>query len=87
MCLIFSCNTEEKMFSLIALDIFKEVVHNTGIKNELDAWLTFISCDEPERLDKRNAGCCVLCNIPHLYAAVNPSRSWETRRNDLLKNL
>ena len=37
-------------YVLIALDIFKEVVHNKGIKNELDAWLTFISCDEPERM-------------------------------------
>ena len=25
-------------------------MHNKGIENELDAWLTFISCDEPERM-------------------------------------
>lgn len=37
-------------YVLIALDIFQEVVHNKGIENELDAWLTFISCDEPERM-------------------------------------
>lgn len=53
MCLIFFLQCRRKAvqeYVLIALDIFKEVVHNKGIKNELDAWLTFISCDEPERM-------------------------------------
>lgn len=53
MCLIFFLQCRRKAvqeYVLIALDIFKEVVHNKSIKNELDAWLTFISCDEPERM-------------------------------------
>ncbi|PWJ51591.1 PD-(D/E)XK nuclease family transposase [Faecalicatena contorta] len=37
-------------YILIPLDIFKENTHNKGIKNELDAWLTFISFDEPEKM-------------------------------------
>jgi Skp family chaperone for outer membrane proteins len=37
-------------YILIPLDIFKENTHNKVIKNELDAWLTFISFDEPEKM-------------------------------------
>ena len=37
-------------YILIPLDIFKENTHNKGIKNELEAWLTFISFDEPEKM-------------------------------------
>lgn len=32
----------------IPVDIFLEKLHNEGIQNELDAWLTFLGCDEPE---------------------------------------
>ena len=32
----------------IPVDIFLEKLHNKGIQNELDAWLTFLGCDEPE---------------------------------------
>lgn len=37
-------------YILIALDIFREKTHNKGIESELDGWLTFISCDEPEEM-------------------------------------
>ncbi|MBE5833702.1 MAG: hypothetical protein E7309_03590 [Butyrivibrio sp.] len=32
----------------IPVDIFLEKLHNKGIQDELDAWLTFLGCDEPE---------------------------------------
>lgn len=35
-------------YKFICLDIFKKVGHN--INNELDAWLTFLSSDEPEEI-------------------------------------
>ena len=37
-------------YIFIPLDIFCENVHNKGIKNKLDAWLVFLSMDEPERI-------------------------------------
>lgn len=35
-------------FLFIPLDIFFDYHHNKGIKNELEAWLTFLGTDEPE---------------------------------------
>lgn len=35
-------------FIFIPIDIFLEKLHNDGINNELEAWLTFLGCDEPE---------------------------------------
>ena len=35
-------------FIFIPVDIFLEKLHNDGIQSELDAWLTFLGCDEPE---------------------------------------
>lgn len=37
-------------FVFIPLDIFGEVMHNKGIRNRLDAWLTFFSADSPEKI-------------------------------------
>ena len=37
---------------LIPLDIFRANLHNKGINNELDAWLTFLSADEPEIMEQ-----------------------------------
>ena len=37
-------------YIFIPLDIFRENVQNKGIKNKLDAWLAFLSIDEPEQL-------------------------------------
>ena len=39
-------------FFFIPLDIFKKKYHNKGIENELDAWLAFLSLDEPEDIVK-----------------------------------
>lgn len=39
-------------FIFTPLDIFKKKYHNKGIENELDAWLTFLSMDEPEDIIK-----------------------------------
>ena len=36
-----------KLF-FISLDIFKEHLHNKGIQNKLDGWLTFLGSDSPE---------------------------------------
>lgn len=38
-------------YLLIPLDIFRLNLQNKGIKNELDAWLTFLSVDEPEMIE------------------------------------
>ena len=35
-------------YIFIPLDIFRENVHNKGIKNKLDAWLAFLSMDDPD---------------------------------------
>lgn len=37
-------------YILIPLDIFKENTHNKPIETELDAWLTFLSFDDPEKM-------------------------------------
>lgn len=37
-------------FVFIPLDIFKETSQNKPIKNKTEAWLTFLSSDEPERI-------------------------------------
>ena len=36
----------------IPLDIFLGILHNEGIRDELDAWLTFLSVDGPEMIVK-----------------------------------
>ena len=35
-------------YKFIPVDIFIEKLHNCGIQSELDAWLTFLGCDEPQ---------------------------------------
>lgn len=37
-------------YTFIAIDIFKDILHNKGVKecNKLDAWILFLSVDEPE---------------------------------------
>ena len=39
-------------FIFVPVDIFLEKLHNNGIRSELDAWLTFLGCDEPEYIIK-----------------------------------
>ncbi len=39
-------------FIFIPVDIFLEKLHNEGINGELEAWLTFLGCDEPEYIIK-----------------------------------
>ena len=34
----------------IPLDIFRKITENGCIKNEVEAWLTFLSTDEPARI-------------------------------------
>ena len=36
----------------IPLDIFRGILHNEGIRDELDAWLTFLSVDGPDMIVK-----------------------------------
>ena len=36
----------------VPLDSFRGILHNKGIKDKLDAWLTFLSVDEPEMIVK-----------------------------------
>lgn len=39
-------------YVFIPLDIFKNILQNKGIRNKLEAWLTFLSVDEPETILK-----------------------------------
>ena len=39
-------------YVFIPLDIFYRILHNKGIRNQLEAWLTFLSTDEPEMIEK-----------------------------------
>lgn len=39
-------------YVFVALDIFRENMHNIDINNKLDAWLTFLCVDEPEWIIK-----------------------------------
>ena len=39
-------------YIFISLDIFKSILQNNGIRNRLEAWLTFLSVDEPEMIEK-----------------------------------
>ena len=39
-------------FIFIPVDIFLENLHNNGIRSDLDAWLTFLGCDEPKYISK-----------------------------------
>ena len=38
-------------FCFVSLNIFQELLHNKGIRNKLDAWLTFLSVDDPETIE------------------------------------
>ena len=38
-------------FVFIPLDNFRGILHNKGIRNKLDAWLTFLSVDDPETIE------------------------------------
>ena len=37
-------------YFFIPLDIFRKNIQNKGIKTKLDAWLTFLTSDDPERI-------------------------------------
>ena len=37
-------------YVFISLDNFHGILHNNGIRNKLEAWLTFLSVDEPEKI-------------------------------------
>ena len=37
-------------YNFIALDIFRKNIYNKEIQNELEAWLTFLSVDDPEMI-------------------------------------
>ena len=37
-------------YDFIALDIFRKNIYNRGIQDELDAWLVFLSMDDPEMI-------------------------------------
>ncbi len=43
---ILGPNTTPDVF--ICLDNFHGILHKKGIRNKLEAWLTFLSVDEPE---------------------------------------
>lgn len=39
-------------YAFIPLDIFQKNLHNNGIKNIFDAWLTFLSTDDPVMIEQ-----------------------------------
>ena len=53
--IVFFISTDNSFTSsyvFIPLDIFYRILHNKGIRNQLEAWLTFLSTDEPEMIEK-----------------------------------
>ena len=46
------CSTFLQEFCFVSLDIFKEIYNNRGIRNRLEAWLVFLSTDDPETMVK-----------------------------------
>lgn len=43
-------------YVFIPLDVFRTIVHNNGIRNELEAWLAFLAFDDPKTIwEIRNA--------------------------------
>ncbi len=45
-------STSAPPYTFVPLDIFLKILHNNGIRNKLEAWLAFLSCDEPEMILK-----------------------------------
>ena len=39
-------------YIFIPLDIFKDILHNKGINNKLEVWLTFFSVDDPVYIER-----------------------------------
>lgn len=39
-------------YVFIPLDIFRAILHNKGIRNKLEAWLTFLCVDSPELIEQ-----------------------------------
>ncbi len=39
-------------YVFLSLDNFHGILHNSGIRNKLEAWLTFLSVDEPELIER-----------------------------------
>ena len=37
-------------YIFIPLDVFRNIIHNNGIRNELEAWLAFLAFDDPETI-------------------------------------
>ena len=37
-------------YVMISLDIFRKTMQNKSIETELEAWMTFLTCDDPERI-------------------------------------
>lgn len=37
-------------YYFVSLDIFRDHIHNEGIRTKLDAWLTFLTVDDPETI-------------------------------------
>ena len=37
-------------FCFVPLDIFQQIYHNKGIRDRRDAWLVFLSMEEPEAI-------------------------------------
>ncbi|MCD7883004.1 MAG: hypothetical protein LUI87_04745 [Lachnospiraceae bacterium] len=49
----------------VPLVIFREILHNRGIKSELDAWLTFLCEDAPEMIE------LLIWQYPHFRELYN----------------
>ncbi len=47
-----AARTPVAFLNFIPLDIFRKNLYNRGITNQLDAWLTFLSLDDPEWIVK-----------------------------------
>ena len=51
-------------YLFVPLDIFRKFQHNTGIRNKLEAWLAFLSIDDPQVIVQ------LLTEYPEIQAIV-----------------
>ncbi len=46
---------DEAHYTFIALDSFRAILQNKGIRNKLEAWLAFLSADDPEWIESKRS--------------------------------
>ena len=69
----------------IPLDIFRKITENGCIKNEVEAWLTFLSTDEPERITSLIAKKISGTDILLIFCSTSPTSTIVLVRNGICR--